>query len=1108
MRNECWARTGQRATSWLIVCGLIATALGTPAKADDIPAGLEIQSVTAWPSQVELRHPWDVAQVLITGELDSGQQLDLTRSAQLTTESSIVQVSEHGQLRPLADGEQTLTFTAAGHTVEVVVTVSGLSETQTVSFVRDVAPGLSKLGCNAGTCHGAKDGQRGFKLSLRGYDYEFDHRALTDDIAARRFNRANPDQSLMLLKASGSIPHVGGVLTRPSERHYELLRQWIASGASLDLESHRVTSIQLWPQNPILPRAQLSQQMVVLATYADGTVRDVTADAFIESGNIEILAADKTGLITTLRRGEAPVLARYEGAYTATTITIMGERNGFVWNAPEPRNYIDEFVFQKLQRVKIEPSELCTDEEFVRRLYLDLTGLLPSVTEVRQFVADPQPARDKRDQLIDRLIGSPAYVEHWTNKWADLLQVNRKFLGEVGATSLRAWIEQAMASNQPYDQFAREILTATGSTLENPAAAYWKILREPSAAMENTTHLFMAVRFSCNKCHDHPFERWTQDQYYHMTAFFAQVGRKEDPDFAGKKIGGSAVDSAQPLVEVVYDTGTGETTHDRTGKVTDPAVPFGSLDPQLHDATRREQLANWITSRDNRYFATSYVNRLWGYLLGIGLIEPIDDIRAGNPPTNPELLQALTEDFVASGFDVQHMLRTICQSRTYQQSMVTNRWNEDDTINYSHALPRRLPAEVLFDAIHQATGSPSRITGLPVGLRAAELPDAGVSLPFLDDFGRPPRESACECERSGGVVLGPIMKLINGPTVNDALVDPQNELSRLVASQSDDRQLIEEVFLRFLARRPSPDELKLGLESLQAAQQDEHAAREELKAYREQSLARLSDWEAALPQPTHWSVLSNVVVQSQAGAQFDGGAEGTISVTGPLAKDTYEVIAATPLPYITGVRLEALPDEQLQTGGPGRSPNGNFVVNELQLLVKPVAADQAPLAVKLQNAHADFSQQGWDVAGAIDGNEQTGWAVMPQFKQRHLATFETAEDVPLAGSAWLLFRISQQFADGKHNLGKFRLSVTDAPRPFVEGQLPEDVRQIVATDRENRTSEQQARLTQYYLEQDPEYQRLTQVLTTVTAQAQKHRLTGIQDLAWALINTPAFLFNR
>jgi hypothetical protein len=319
---------------------------------------------------------------------------------------------------------------------------------------------------------------------------------------------------------------------------------------------------------------------------------------------------------------------------------------------------------------------------------------------------------------------------------------------------------------------AREIITASGSNLDNPPAAYYKVLREPATLMENTTHLFLAVRFNCNKCHDHPFERWTQDQYYHMAAYFAQVGRKPDASFAGQTIGGTAVEGAVPLVEVIYDTGSGDVKHDRTGQVTSPSFPYQHGDLAPETASRREQLARWITSKDNQYFAKSYVNRLWGYLFGSGIIEPIDDIRAGNPPTNPELLDALTKDFIESGFNAQHIMRTICKSRTYQHSVRTNKWNADDNLNYSHAIPRRLPAEVLYDAIHIATGSVNRLPGVPVGFRAAELPDAGVSDPFLDDFGKPVRESACECERSSGMVLGPVMKLINGPTVADALVTP------------------------------------------------------------------------------------------------------------------------------------------------------------------------------------------------------------------------------------------------------------------------------------------------------------------------------------------------
>ncbi|MCA9269725.1 MAG: DUF1553 domain-containing protein, partial [Planctomycetales bacterium] len=372
--------------------------------------------------------------------------------------------------------------------------------------------------------------------------------------------------------------------------------------------------------------------------------------------------------------------------------------------------------------------------------------------------------------------------------------------------ALRDWIKEAIATNRRYDEFASEILTASGSNMQNPAAAYWKINREPGATMENTTQLFLAVRFSCNKCHDHPFERWTQDQYYSMASYFAQVGFKEDPAFAGKKLQQTAVEAAKPLVEVVFDRGSGEMTHLRTNKTAPPQFPY---QPELVPAegSRREQLARWVTSPDNQYFARSYVNRQFGYLLGRGIIEPIDDIRAGNPATNPALLDALARDFIDSGFDMQHVHRVICKSRTYQTSVGVNRWNEDDTLNYSHAVARRLSAEVLYDAIHQATGAQPRLPGVPVGFRAAQLPDSGATNSFLEDLGRPPRETACECERSDSVLLGPVMKLMNGPTVADAIANPSGELARLTKETADDDALIDQMFLRFLARHARPQEI-------------------------------------------------------------------------------------------------------------------------------------------------------------------------------------------------------------------------------------------------------------------------------------------------------------
>ena len=624
----CWV-------AGLSLAAVIALGAMRAEGAEKAPAGVEIVSISASPTKIELKNRFDYRQLLITGRTASGQIVDLTRIADRGGKPQIVDMAPNGLTTAKADGAETLTFTFGDRSIDVPVKVSGFNDEYQVSFIRDVQPTFARMSCNAGTCHGSKNGKNGFKLSLRGYDPLFDYRAFTDDVAARRFNRAAPDQSLMLLKASGTIPHVGGVRTRVGSRYYELLRSWIADGVKFDADSPRVASIEVYPQDPIIPRAGMLQQMTVLAKYSDGSSRDVTAEAFIESGNIEVIEAEEGGRLTMLRRGEASVLVRYEGAYAATTLTVMGDRDGFVWQRPPVHNYIDELVYQKLERVKILPSGLCSDEQFIRRVYLDLTGLPPTADEVVAFLNDKRETRIKRDQLVDRLVGSRQYVEHWTNKWADLLQVNRKFLGEEGAISLRGWIKDAVATNKPYDQFAREVLTASGSTVENPPAAYFKVLRSPDVLMENTTHLFLAVRFNCNKCHDHPFERWTQNQYYDLAAYFAQVGRKEDPDYAGQKIGGSAVEGAKPLVEVIYDTGSGDVKHERTGQTVAPSFPYAHDDTAPQDASRRAQLARWITSPENRYFAKSYVNRLWGYLFGIGIIEPIDDIRAGNPPPIP-----------------------------------------------------------------------------------------------------------------------------------------------------------------------------------------------------------------------------------------------------------------------------------------------------------------------------------------------------------------------------------------------------------------------------------------------------------------------------------------
>ncbi|MFP6620206.1 MAG: DUF1553 domain-containing protein, partial [Pirellulaceae bacterium] len=985
-----------------------------------LPASDPLVALQVEPGKIDLGHAYDYQQVVVSGQLKSGNTVDVTRLVKSQASGNLLSISRNLLIRGNQDGKGELTLSLANQKITIPVEVRGLKTAYAVDYIRDVAPVLSKAGCNAGTCHGARKGKNGFKLSLRGYDPIYDTRAFSDDHASRRVNIASPDQSLMLLKASASVPHVGGQRVRPGEPYYQLIRNWIATGAKLNLLNARVASIELYPVNPVVQQLGSHQQMRVVATYTDGTTNDVTAESFIESGNTDVAETDNMGLVTALRRGEAPILARYEGAYIATTMTVMGDRSGFAWEATPANNYIDELVAKKLQRMKILSSDLCSDAEFVRRIYLDLTGLPPSVADIHKFLADGRETKIKRNELIDQLVGNAAYIDHWTNKWADLLLVNRKFLGVEGSVAFRKWIHGEISANTPYDEFVRKILTATGSNRENPPASYFKISRTPQDTMENTTQLFLAVRFSCNKCHDHPFERWTQDQYYQTAAFLAQFGLAKDPASGKKELGKTAVEAGKPLYEIVSDKKDGEIKHDRTGEITAPKFPYPVKFTAPDNAPRRQQLAHWITSPDNPYFARSYMNRIWGYLMGVGLIEPLDDIRAGNPPTNPELLDRLAADFIEKNFDVRQLVKLICKSRTYQLSISTNVWNEDDVFNFSHATARRLPAEVLYDAIHFVTGSISKLPGVPAGTRAAQLPDSGVRLPdgFLASLGRPARESACECERTNQMQLGPVLALVSGPTVGNAIADGKNEIAKLVTTQQDNKELINTLFLRILNRPATEVEINAAVamlkelpnhhqalvaelqeydKSLQpiiaaqekkrqamietaktnlAAYETEIAARETklekeyrdkiskadlaLKDHEKTLEAKLVAWEVLQKKATQWVTLDPSAITTTNGSKLEKQEDLSILASGPNGKGLYRFVASTDLAGINGVRLELLADKRFPKSGPGRAPDGNYVLTEFDLSVAMKAKPEESKKVKLVNAVANFSQAGYD----------------------------------------------------------------------------------------------------------------------------------------------------
>ncbi|MDG2014405.1 MAG: DUF1549 domain-containing protein [Pirellulaceae bacterium] len=1171
----------------------------------------EISGIVVSPSSIHFQSPTDYVQLVIQAVTEGGgSHQDITHVAtvefnSLSADAPAWVSTENALVQPVKNGSGQLTIKYAEHQISVPVTIE-MPETFEPEFRRDVNPILTKLGCNAGTCHGSADGKMGFKLSLRGYDPIFDLRAFTDDMGARRTNLASPSESLMLAKPAAMVPHSGGQLIKPDEKYYQVIREWIRAGAKTNADAARVVSVELIPKNPVLNEAGDIQQMRLVATWSDGTTRDVTREGFIEMGGMETAEILNGSSVRALRRGETPVLGRYEGAFTATTLTVMGKRDGFVWVEPETWSEIDRLVAEKWQRMKIQPSEICEDHEFIRRLYLDLTGLPPSPAEVQKFVAETAPTQQKRARLIDELIGSDSFVEHWANKWADLLQVNRKYLGTAGAKDFRNWIREQVRDNRPYDQFTYDILTATGSNRENPAASYYKIHRSPVDTMENTTHLFLATRFNCNKCHDHPFERWTQDQYFETAAYFAQVSLKTDPASGDQRIGGTAVEGAKPLYEIIADGDSGDITHDRTGEIASPAFPFDCDFEVNANAPRRAQLASWITSPDNPYFASSYVNRLWGYLLGAGLIEPLDDIRAGNPPTNPKLLEYLRTEFIDSGFDAQHILRLICNSRTYQLSIATNEFNADDAVNYSHAMARRLPAEVLFDSIHFVTGSALKIPGVPAGTRAAALPDSGARLPsgFLSTLGRPARESVCECERSSELQLGSVLALVSGPDISRAIDDPQNELAKLVTGEPDDRNLVSKIYMRILNRTATEKEINQTLAtfstldtdhekltgqrnarqtevtsrlpqlekdraaSIAAATQElnssiqqlnpdlvkKEAAREKAIAATRLALDQYSDsrqgldtWLDQQRSSVHWYPVAVSKFETTTGRPFSVLEDRSILLQRKSGVDVYSLLSQTDLTSISTVRLELITHKSLQRNGPGLADHGNLVLSEFEIEVAhPDQPDQWQ-KVEIESAVANFEQPSYLIGETFDGNLATanGWALAGHVGKTNWATFQLKSPIGYADGTRLRFKLHQNH-DANHQIGRFRISLSrnhaiglglaeflvnelaKAPEQrnaVVNEQLLAAFRKSDSSFRELEVAHNQAKVP---LVVEPEIKRLREKLARVSqplpedsllvqlnkdvamsrAQLSNSRLTAAQDLAWALINSPAFLFNH
>ena len=702
-----------------------------------------------------------------------------------------------------------------------LVLAGGSTFAAEVSFRNDVMAVLSKAGCSAGTCHGNKNGKGGYKLSLRGQEPDLDYGTLTRESFGRRTNPLEPDQSLVLLKATAEVAHEGGLRFKKGSAEYEILRRWIAEGMPNDLASAPILRrLEVTPTEKVLLEPVRELQLRARAIFADGAVRDVTTLAVYEPANGLAKVSDG-GLVQGQGAGEATVLVRYLHCQEPVRLAFVPARPGFQWRQPPARNYIDEHIFAKLRTLRMNPSELCADEVFLRRAFLDLLGLLPTPEQARAFVADAR--RDKRTRLVDQLLERPEFADFWALKWADLLRVEAHSLDQKGVQNFHHWIRQGIAENKPLDRFVRELITARGSTYTSPAANYYRPQREAATRAKAAAQVFLGTRLQCAECHNHPSDRWTQDDYYDWAGLFARVGYK----VIENKREISSDEHEWNGEQIVFVARDGAVKNPRTRKEARPRFLGAPEASSVAGPEDLEALANWLTSPNNKWFARVQANRIWYQLMGRGLVDPPDDFRATNPASHPALLDALAEDLVKHKFDVRHLIRLIMSSRAYQLAAEPNETNAADEINYSHGLVRRLGAEQLLDCQSQVAGVPLRFAGYPAGMRAAQLPGvrpeskgkrrANQGDQFLEIFGKPPRLLTTDTERSCECNMGQAFQMISGPTVNELLGEKENRVSRLLAAGKSNREIVYELFWTALTRAPAPAEEGSLLPALEAA---------------------------------------------------------------------------------------------------------------------------------------------------------------------------------------------------------------------------------------------------------------------------------------------------
>lgn len=777
------------------------------------------EPVRVVPASVSLTGRFAQQQLVVTGQAE-GLSVDWTREASYRSETpSIVVVDESGVVKPVGDGTGTVVIESHGHTLQVAVTVSEIDRQLAVDFERDIQPIFTRTGCNSGACHGKARGQNGFQLSLLGFDTQFDYDALAKEARGRRVFLPVPEQSLLLQKPIGLVPHGGGRRIEAGSPEYSILLHWLQSGMPRSQpNTPQLDRISVSPDEVVMTTGA-QQQLIVTAHYSDGSSRDVTRLAAFQSNESAIAAVDEQGLITAgIVTGEAAIMARYMGEITVCTVPVpvAGDVSADVYARLPRQNFIDDLVWEKLERLRITPSEKAPDHKFLRRAFLDIIGRTPTADEARRFLEDSQS--DKRERLVDWLLTQPDFADHWANKWADLLRPNPYRVGLKAVMNFDTWIRNSFRKGQPYDEFVRELLTARGGTFRNGAVTLFRDRRAPDELTTITSQLFLGIRLECAKCHHHPFEVWGQDDFYSFAAYFARIGRKGtglSPPISGSE-------------EIVYTASKGSVKHPLTGEVLEPRPLFGTAPEVTAEEDPRESLAAWITSEDNPYFAQVMVNRVWADLMGLGLVEPVDDLRATNPASNAPLLEALGNRFRDDGFDLKKLIRVITTSYVYGLSSIPNERNVADTRNYSRHYRLRLRAEVLLDAISQITDVDESFDAMPSGSTAKQIWTHRVDSLFLDAFGRPDPNQDPPCERTSDTTIVQTLHLMNSENLFRKVTGNSSRVAKLAESDQTPEQIIEELYLLTYARYPDEEEIKIGRSLFETAETTRRQAAEDL----------------------------------------------------------------------------------------------------------------------------------------------------------------------------------------------------------------------------------------------------------------------------------------